>query len=82
MCNSSNCACVTSLGASTSQNGRGRFGSPDRLKCSAEVNSACAEVLLRKTLVRRCAADMMDAPSEVTQAQLDELHIALVKPKE
>ena len=25
---------------------------------------------------------MMDAPSEVTQAQLDELHIALVKPEE
>ena len=24
----------------------------------------------------------VDAPSEVTQAQLDELHIALVKPEE
>ena len=25
---------------------------------------------------------MMDAPGEVTQKQLDELHIALVKPEE
>ena len=29
------------------------------------------------------AADiMMDAPGQVTQKQLDELHIALVKPEE
>ena len=31
-------------------------GTPLHLKCSAEVNSACAKVLLRKTLVRRTAA--------------------------
>ena len=31
----------------------GPAGTPLHLKCSAEVNSVCAKVLLRKTLVRR-----------------------------
>ena len=36
------------------------FGIPDReLKCSGEVNSPSAKVLLRKTLVRRKSADFL-----------------------
>ena len=31
---------------------------------------------------KKAQDEMMDDPSEVTQAQLDELHIALVKPQE
>ena len=35
------------------------FGIRGTSKCSAEVNSACAKVLLRKTLVRRKRAEGM-----------------------
>ena len=45
------------------------FGIRGTSKCSAEVNSACAKVLLRKTLVRRKSAEGtawvgMPAPDE------------------
>ena len=61
---------------------RRKFGAAQRRRI-AQAEFTSAEHLNLSGLPKRPRPFWeVDAPSEVTQAQLDELHIALVKPEE